>query len=130
MPAERPSPRVIALQAVALVVVIGFAIFEAPQGNWDLGLLLVLFAFAAFSDLTAITTNAQIKISGSFLALVLAMVFLGGTPAAVLGVMTIAVGNNGLAMIGAPIFTQYLFSGSLLVVAVALGGIGRRYAAS
>lgn len=45
-----------------------------------------------------------------------------------IGVVTVAVGNNGLAMIGAPIFTQYLFSGGLLVVAVALGGIGRRYA--
>ncbi|MDQ0467245.1 ABC transporter permease [Labrys wisconsinensis] len=44
-----------------------------------------------------------------------------------IGVLTVAVGNNGLAMIGAPIFTQYLFSGGLLVVAVALGGIGRRY---
>jgi ribose transport system permease protein len=45
-----------------------------------------------------------------------------------IGVTTVAVGNNGLAMIGAPIFTQYVFSGGLLVVAVALGGIGRRYA--
>ncbi|MCV3210284.1 ABC transporter permease [Mesorhizobium sp. YC-39] len=45
-----------------------------------------------------------------------------------IGVLTVAVGNNGLAMIGAPIFTQFLFTGCLLVVAVALGGIGRRYA--
>lgn len=45
----------------------------------------------------------------------------------VIGVLTVAVGNNGLAMIRAPIFTQYLFAGTLLVVAVALGGIGRRY---
>jgi ribose transport system permease protein len=45
-----------------------------------------------------------------------------------IGVLTVAVGNNGLAMIGAPIFTQYLFAGALLVVAVALGGIGRRLA--
>jgi ribose transport system permease protein len=44
-----------------------------------------------------------------------------------IGVLTVAVGNNGLAMIGAPIFTQYLFAGSLLVVAVALSSIGRRY---
>jgi ribose transport system permease protein len=44
-----------------------------------------------------------------------------------IGVLTVAVGNNGLAMIGAPIFTQFLFTGCLLVVAVALGGIGRRY---
>ena len=45
-----------------------------------------------------------------------------------IGVVTVAVGNNGLAMIGAPIFTQFLFSGALLVVAVALGGLGRRFA--
>lgn len=45
----------------------------------------------------------------------------------VIGVLTVAVGNNGLAMIGAPIFTQFVFAGGLLVVAVALGGIGRRY---
>jgi ribose transport system permease protein len=44
-----------------------------------------------------------------------------------IGVLTVAVGNNGLAMIGAPIFTQFLFTGCLLVIAVALGGIGRRY---
>ncbi|RAZ84702.1 ABC transporter permease [Mesorhizobium hawassense] len=44
-----------------------------------------------------------------------------------IGVLTVAVGNNGLAMIGAPIFTQFLFAGTLLVIAVALGGIGRRF---
>jgi ribose transport system permease protein len=44
-----------------------------------------------------------------------------------IGVLTVAVGNNGLAMIGAPIFTQYLFAGLLLVVAVAMSSIGRRY---
>ena len=31
-----------------------------------------------------------------------------------IGVLTVAVGNNGLAMIGAPIFTQYVFSGRSL----------------
>lgn len=45
-----------------------------------------------------------------------------------IGVLTVAIGNNGLAMIGAPVFTQYVFSGGLLVLAVALGSIGRRYA--
>jgi putative nucleotidyltransferase with HDIG domain len=89
---DRPSPRVIALQVGALLLIAAIAVYEAPQGNWDFGLLLVLFAFAAFSDLTAITTNAQLKISGSFLALVLAMVFLGGPPAALVGVLTILVG--------------------------------------
>jgi putative nucleotidyltransferase with HDIG domain len=89
---DRPTPRATALQAGALALVCAAAVWQAPQGDWDIGLLVVLFAFAAFSDLTAITTNAQLKISGSFLALVLAMVFLGGPPAALIGVLTIAVG--------------------------------------
>ncbi|MCU1584766.1 MAG: transporter permease [Microbacteriaceae bacterium] len=46
-----------------------------------------------------------------------------------IGVLTVAVGNNGLAILGAPIFTQYMFSGGLLVIAVALGSVSRRYAA-
>ena len=75
------------------------------------GFMLTSFA-AAFLGSAALR-EGQFHILGTFL-----------------GVMTVAVGNNGLAMIGAPIFTQYLFSGGLLVVAVALGGIGRRYAAS
>jgi putative nucleotidyltransferase with HDIG domain len=89
---DRPTRSVIALETVGLAVVCGLAIWQSPASNWDLGLLLILFAFAAFSDLTAITTNAQLKISGSFLALVLAMVFLGGPPAAMLGVFTICTG--------------------------------------
>jgi putative nucleotidyltransferase with HDIG domain len=44
------------------------------------------------SDLHAVGTSTRVRISGSFLALVLAMVFLGGTQAALIGVITIAVG--------------------------------------
>ena len=55
-------------------------------------LFAILLGFSIFSDLTAIETSSKLKISGSFLALVLAMVFLGGTPAALIGVLTILVG--------------------------------------
>ena len=48
--------------------------------------------FSVVSDVTASDTSSSVKISGSFLSLVLAMVFLGGPPAAVIGVVTIAVG--------------------------------------
>jgi putative nucleotidyltransferase with HDIG domain len=92
MPNDRPTRTVIAFELAALALVCAVAVWRAPACDWDLGLLAVLFTFAAFSDLTAITTNAQLKISGSFLALVLAMVFLGGTPAAVVGTLTILVG--------------------------------------
>jgi putative nucleotidyltransferase with HDIG domain len=63
----------------------------ADQADWDIALLASLLVFSIVSDLSAATTSAA-KISGSFLSLVLAMVFLGGAPAALIGVATIAVG--------------------------------------
>jgi putative nucleotidyltransferase with HDIG domain len=72
--------------AVALGVVL------AGHANWDLGLFFTLLAFSVISDLRAVETKASVKISGSFLALVISMVFLGGTPAAIIGVTTIMVG--------------------------------------
>ncbi len=89
---SRPTRFVIAAQAVGLVVAAAIAVWRAPDANWDLPLFAFLLAFSAISDLTAIPTSSKVKISGSFLALVLAMVFLGGAPAAAIGVGTIAVG--------------------------------------
>jgi ribose transport system permease protein len=47
-----------------------------------------------------------------------------------IGVMTVGFGFNGLAILGAPTFFQYIFSGGLLIVAVALSTVARRYARS
>jgi putative nucleotidyltransferase with HDIG domain len=92
-PAEtRPTPRMTALQLACLVVVVAVAGWRGPEADWDLGLFAILLGFSVFSDLTAIPTSSQVKISGSFLALVLAIVFLGGTPAALIGVLTILAG--------------------------------------
>jgi putative nucleotidyltransferase with HDIG domain len=76
----------------ALFVGLLVAVWRAPEGNWDLALFGVLLAFSIFSDLTAAPVESQLVVSGSFLALVVAMVFLGGTPAALIGVLTILVG--------------------------------------
>jgi len=81
-----------AAMVVGLALVTAAAIWRAPSATWDLSLFCILLGFSVFSDLTAISTTSKVKISGSFLALVLAMVFLGGTPAAVIGVMTILAG--------------------------------------
>lgn len=81
-----------ALLAAAFVAVVAVAVWQAPSANWDLPLLGILLGFAIFSDLTAIETKTRLKISGSFLALVLAMVFLGGTPAALIGLLSILAG--------------------------------------
>lgn len=98
MDSNRPSKLIIAVQVGGLVAAVTLAVVTADISNWDLGLLGILLAFSVFSDLTAISTPTKLKLSGSFLPMVLAMVFLGGTPAAVIGVCTIAVGlMNGQA---------------------------------
>jgi putative nucleotidyltransferase with HDIG domain len=78
------------LAALAATAAVG--VWRAPECNWDLDLFVVLLAFSVFSDLTAVATESKVKVSGSFLALVVAMVFLGGTPAALIGVGTIFTG--------------------------------------
>jgi putative nucleotidyltransferase with HDIG domain len=89
---NRPTRFAIATMALALVATAAVAVWWAPECNWNLSLFGVLLAFSVFSDLTAVSTESKVKVSGSFLALVVAMVFLGGTPAAMIGVATIGVG--------------------------------------
>jgi len=78
----------VAGQIVGLLVVLAAAVAAAPSANWDVGLFAILLGFSIFSDLTATSVGKKIKISGSFLALVLSMVFLGGAPAVVIGLIT------------------------------------------
>jgi putative nucleotidyltransferase with HDIG domain len=92
MQADRPTPLIIWLQ-LALLAAVGASIFlYAGAGDWDPALFGILLGFSVFSDLTAIETESRVKISGSFLALVLAMVFLGGSAAALIGMASILVG--------------------------------------
>jgi putative nucleotidyltransferase with HDIG domain len=92
MPAKRPTPLIVLLEVALLCAVAAVAGLRASSANWDLALFGILLGFSVFSDLTAIETSSKLKTSGSFLALVLAMVFLGGPPAAVVGVLTILAG--------------------------------------
>src|ERR1044072_4961703 len=81
----RPTRLMIAAMVAALVATVAAGVWWAPRCDWDLALFAVLLTFSVFSDLTAVSTQSRVKVSGSFLALVVAMVFLGGTPAAVIG---------------------------------------------
>jgi putative nucleotidyltransferase with HDIG domain len=92
MPDDRPSRTAIAGIAVGLLATAAAAVWWAPEADWDLVLLAVLLSFCVFSDLTAVDTQSHVLISGSFLALVVAMVLLGGTPAALIGVATMLAG--------------------------------------
>jgi putative nucleotidyltransferase with HDIG domain len=92
MSEKRPTRLVIGAMFVGLVVTAGVGVWRAPECNWDLPLFFVLLAFSIFSYLTAVEAESKIKVSGAFLAIVLAMVFLGGTPAAMIGVAAMLVG--------------------------------------
>jgi putative nucleotidyltransferase with HDIG domain len=91
MDSSRPTKLVIGIQVVGLVVVVAVGILTADTANWDLELFGILLAFAVFSDLTAISNSHRLKVSGSFLPMVFAMVFLGGPPAALIAVIMIGV---------------------------------------
>ena len=89
---QAPDTAIIGLELALLGAVGAAAVLRAGHSDWDPALFGILLGFSIFSDLTAIETEKHLKISGSFLALVLAMVFLGGAPAAVIGVISILVG--------------------------------------
>jgi putative nucleotidyltransferase with HDIG domain len=88
----RPTPLATAVMCGILALALAAAAWFAPEGNWDLPLFTILLVFSIFSYVTAVTTASKVKVSGAFLALVLAMVFLGGTAAALIGVATNAIG--------------------------------------
>ncbi len=89
---KRPTRLSNALLATALVVVVAAAVWQAPNTDWNLALFGILLAFSAFSDVMSIETESHLKISGNFLALVLAMILLGGTAGALIGMISILAG--------------------------------------
>jgi putative nucleotidyltransferase with HDIG domain len=93
MAKSKPTRKVTAGMFLALAGVVAATLWWAPECNWDLALFAILLAFSVFSDVTAVVpSESRLAISGSFLALVVAMVFLGGAPAALIGVVTILAG--------------------------------------
>ncbi len=86
-------------RAIAVIQLLGFAAaaltIAATAGgdSWDPWPLALLAAFTVASDLMSVETeSSKLKVSGSFLGLILAVVLLGGGPAALIGVLTISIG--------------------------------------
>ena len=135
MPAERPTPLIILVQVVLLCAVAAVAVLMAPDADWDPALFGILLGLAVFSDVTAIEAEESLKASGSFLAIVLAMVLLGGSPAALIGVLTILIGwphwrepadmllNNILTYATFPLVGGLLFLGVTEAAGIATGSM-------
>ncbi|HEY2717557.1 MAG TPA: HD-GYP domain-containing protein [Solirubrobacterales bacterium] len=88
---NRPSKLSTGLQVAGLLVVVVAGFLTAGTADWDMALLGILLAFAIFTDLTAVTTTSKVRLSGSFLPIVVAMVLLGGPPAALIGLIVITI---------------------------------------
>jgi diguanylate cyclase (GGDEF)-like protein len=90
----QPRSRAVALgQWLALAIAAGLAALTSGADRWDLPSLGVIIALTVVSDLTSVDTgSSMLKLSGSFLGIILAAVLLGGGPAALVGVVAIGVG--------------------------------------
>ncbi|MBS1182236.1 MAG: transporter permease [Proteobacteria bacterium] len=99
------------------------------------GVCAALTGVLLSSRLGSGTTNA----ADSYLMTAFAAVFLGSATlrdgefhivGTLIGALIIAFGFNGLNIFGAPTFSQYIFQGAILIVAVGLSSLGRIIAES
>src|SRR5918996_320680 len=89
MPRRAPT-KLIAVEWLALIAAAGFAAWRAQDANWDLAVFAILLVLSIASDLLRIQVRAyRVFASASFLAIATAAVFLGPSPAALIGVTTI-----------------------------------------
>jgi diguanylate cyclase (GGDEF)-like protein len=88
-----PGRGVAVFHALALALAAVVAVLTSGLDQWSTPRLAVIAVFTIVSDLSSVQTgSAKLKVSGSFLGLVLAAVVLGGGPAALVGMATIIVG--------------------------------------
>jgi diguanylate cyclase (GGDEF)-like protein len=85
------------MHAIPPLVVFGAAVATAVltirTARWDLPALAVLATLVVIGELTSVeTASAKLKVSGSYLGMVLAMVLLGGAPAALMAVLGVLIG--------------------------------------
>ena len=63
----------------------------AHSARWSLWPFSVITVFTVVSDVTAVDSGSKLKVSGTSLGLMLAVVMLGGGPAAVIALLTLFV---------------------------------------
>jgi putative nucleotidyltransferase with HDIG domain len=91
---NRPPRSVLYVSAVVLAASVAGAVVAADSANWDLATAALLLGFAVVSEQMAVLVNSlRVRVSGSFLAIVVAMVLLGGAPAAAIGVLAVLAGS-------------------------------------
>src|SRR6185312_481117 len=99
---RQPGRGVAVTQALALACAAAAIVATAHSERWHLWPLLVISVFAIVSDLTAVDSGSKLKVSGTSLGLMLAVVLLGGGPAAVVALSTLLVSWVFRSSRGAP----------------------------
>jgi diguanylate cyclase (GGDEF)-like protein len=73
-----------------LAAAAGVIVLTAGSQKWNLSELAIITALTVLCETTAVDVSETVRVSGSFLGLMLAAVLLGGGPAAVVAVITMA----------------------------------------
>jgi putative nucleotidyltransferase with HDIG domain len=89
-----PSRSVLYFSSLVLAGAVIVGVLTADTANWDFAIAGLLLAFAIVSEQQAVLVRSlDVRVSGSFLAIVVAMVLVGGTPAALIGVLAVLAGS-------------------------------------
>jgi len=89
---DRPTRFAVTFEVMSVALAIALAIVLAPSARWDIVALAILQTLAVASELSAVRSASRgIKVSGSFLAIVAAIVLLGAAPAVLISLVTIIV---------------------------------------
>ena len=90
----RQPPRCfLVLHVVAFLATVIAVALSMEDAHWRAAPLVVIVLFSVISDATAVETGThRLKISGSFLGIILASVLLGAGPAVVIGIATVCAG--------------------------------------
>jgi diguanylate cyclase (GGDEF)-like protein len=92
-PQRVPGRGVTTVQIVVLVAAAVALVVTSNTDTWQIPELLAIAGFAATSDLMAVVSGStRVRVSGSFLGIILTAVLLGGGPAALVGVTAISIG--------------------------------------
>lgn len=129
--AECPSKAVALLHGLALASLAVVIPLTATGGHWTILLLALIVSVTVITDLISVQTNSpNVSLTGGGVGLTLAAILLGGSPAAIVGIITIAVvrlrspmardafRNNLVAYAWYPLVTGLLFHEALRIAHV------------
>jgi diguanylate cyclase (GGDEF)-like protein len=89
---RQPGRGVLLVHVLALGLAGALVLFTAPSARWSPWQLGVIAVFTIASDVTRVEGGSKLTVSGTSLGLMLAVVLLGGGPAAMVAVVTLLAG--------------------------------------